>query len=76
MTTMTTKKAMVLAVVMLGGWILVPAAASGNTAGGDEPRQVERPKSCKDQCLHAEAVCRGKRGACMAARQRCVKGCR
>jgi hypothetical protein len=54
-----------------------PAAqGSANPDGPGANTTVAKGGSCKDACFHAEATCRGKRASCMAARQRCVKGCR
>lgn len=44
--------------------------------GGGGSRSGGSGGACKKACFHGEATCSGSRGACMKARQQCVKACR
>jgi hypothetical protein len=57
--------------------LFAPPSQGGSAPAGDETALAPARKSgsCKERCFHQEATCRGKRGACMAARQRCVRSC-
>ncbi len=75
-------KTVSFAAIVLMGFMMFPPKAEGETnatSGGEAASQhpaLEKGSACKDRCFHAEATCRGKRGACMAARQSCLRGCR
>jgi hypothetical protein len=74
------KRAIAFAVVAFASLLMFAPTAQGGSNpiedGESAAHGRSKSSSCKSSCFHAEATCRGKRGACMAARQRCVRGCR
>lgn len=65
----------VLGLAFTGVIVFAPTAEGGPRL--DAAPEVGASKSlCKHHCFEASRSCRGKRAACAAQRQRCLKGCR
>lgn len=74
------KRVIAFAAVAFASLLMFAPTAQGGAATHEDGESAahgrSKSKSCKDSCFHTEATCRGKRSACMAARQSCVRGCR